>query len=62
MAIGDLDNDQHVDIVTMDDEGKALDFHYYDSSSMDFDIFQTFPMDTFGGKTNYRITSVMISQ
>lgn len=46
MAIGDVDNDYHVDIVTVDNKALLITVHYFDPNTLKFKASHPIPFDT----------------
>lgn len=61
MAVGDLNGDKSVDILTVNDDANHIQVHAYDSRNMMFMEALNFPFLTCEGNAVKRIISINIS-
>jgi hypothetical protein len=60
MAIGDMNNDKHADIVTVNHQQDHFTVHFYNPLTMEYDASATWPIDL--TSTDTKIQSIVISR
>ena len=45
MAMGDIDNDNHADIITVNSDQDTFTVHYYNPTTMEYEPNRSIPVD-----------------
>ena len=61
MAIGDMNNDKHADIITVNNQQDHFTVHYYSPETMGYRASATWPVDLNSGG-QHQIASIVISR
>ena len=61
MAIGDMNNDKHADIITVNNQQDHFTVHYYNPATMGYEASATWPVDLKSGG-QHQIASIVISR